>query len=87
MSNQQERSKLSIRINKNNKYPDTSSGVLFRLKKQSNVTPHLPHHCLSLVPQQLYPRHRHLRRRFARKPKEKKKKEDKLKGTKKVDRK
>ena len=49
------------------KYPDTGGGILTRLEKQSNVTPHLPDNNLPLVPQQLDPRHRHLRCRFAAK--------------------
>lgn len=44
--------------------PNTSSGILTRLKKQSNVASHLLYHRISLIPQQLYPRHSHFRRRF-----------------------
>lgn len=46
-------------------YPNTSGSVLTSLKEQRDVTPHLPHYHLSLIPQQFDPRHRHLCRRFA----------------------
>lgn len=54
-----------VKYEKKRTYPNTSSGVLTRLKQHSNITSHLPHHHLSLVPQKLYPSHRQFRRRLA----------------------
>lgn len=46
-------------------YTDAGSGVLTGLEQEGDITTHLPHDRLPLVPQQLDPRHRHLRGRLA----------------------